>query len=48
MKSFIYFVALVCLQPTFVEVFSGNDDVKFQVGFLLIFNLKTRITHLEK
>ena len=32
MKSFITIIALLCLQTTFSQAFSGKGDVKFQVG----------------
>lgn len=32
MKSFITIIALLCLQSTFAQAFSGKGDVKFQVG----------------
>ncbi len=32
MKYFITLIALLCLQSTFAQAFSGKGDVKFQVG----------------
>ncbi len=32
MKLFIAIIALLCLQVTFAQAFSGKGDVKFQVG----------------
>ena len=32
MKYFIIIIALLCLQATFAQAFSGKGDIKFQVG----------------
>ncbi|MDN3722869.1 hypothetical protein QRD02_00620 [Aequorivita sp. SDUM287046] len=32
MKTFLTFIALLCFQLTFAQAFSGQGDVKFQIG----------------